>query len=114
MRSNFHNFFFFLSSVRIMVIFTESIMKPKNLIFIVGTKADLSGCMVKPILLKRLIVPVILFKQILVVSPIRKESSKYFTDRCPLNLKCLKGGNMTLGNSGTAGAKPLGSTVYLK
>ena len=42
------------------------------------------------------------------------ESSKYFTDRCPLDPKCLKGGSITLVNSCTAGAKPLGSTVYLK
>ena len=48
--------------------------------------------MVKPRLLKRLTVSVILFKQILVVSPIRRESSKYFIDRCLLDLKCLKGG----------------------
>ena len=55
-----------------------------------------------------------LFKQILAVYPIRRESSKYFTDRCPLDLKCLKGGEMTLGNFRTAGTKPLGCTVYLK
>ena len=97
-----------------MVIFTESIMKPKNVIFCVGTKTDLSECMLKSRLLKRLTVSVTLFKQILAVYPIRRESSKYFTDRCPLDLKCLKGGDMTLVNSCTAGAKPLGSTVYLK
>ena len=61
-----------------MVIFTESIMEPKNVIFCVETKTDLSGCMAKPRLLKRLIVSVILFKQILAVSPIRRESSKSF------------------------------------
>ena len=66
-----------------MVIFTESVMKPKNVIFCVGTKPDLSGCMVKPRLLKRLTVSVTLFKQILAVSPVRRESSKYFTERCP-------------------------------
>ena len=52
-----------------------------------------------------------LFKQILTVSPIRIESSKYFTNRRPLNLKCLKGGDMTLVNYCTAGTKPLGNTV---
>ena len=86
-------------------------MKPKNVIFCVGTKT-LSGCMVKPRLLKRLTVSVTLFKEILAVSSIRRESSKYFTDRCPLDLKCLKGGDMTLVNFHTAGAKPLGSAVY--
>ena len=89
-------------------------MKPKNVIFCVGTKTDLSGCMVKPRLLKRLTVSVTLFNQILAVSPIRRESSKHFTDRCHLDLKCSKGGDMTLVNSLIAGAKPLGSTVYLK
>ena len=69
-----------------MVIFTKSIMKPKNVIFCVGTKSDLSGCMVKHRLLKRLNVSVTLFKQIVAVSPIIRESSKYFTDRCPLEL----------------------------
>ena len=78
-----------------MVIFTESIMKPKKVIFCVGTKTDLPGCMVKSRLLKRLNVSVTLFKQILAVSPIRRESSKYFTDRCLLDLKCLKDGDMT-------------------
>ena len=42
--------------------------------------------MVKPRLLKRLTISVTLFKQILAVSPIRRESSKDFTDRCPLEL----------------------------
>ena len=42
--------------------------------------------MVKPRLLKRLTISVTLFKQILAVSPIRRESSKYFTDICPLEL----------------------------
>ena len=72
-------------------------MKPKNVIFCVGTKTDLSECMLKSRLLKRLTVSVTLFKQILAVYPIRRESSKYFTDRCPLDLKCLKGGGHDFG-----------------
>ena len=68
--------------------------------------------MVKPRLLKRLAVSVTLLKQILEVSPIRNESSKYFADRCPLDFKCFKHGDMTLVNSRTAGTKPLGNTTY--
>ena len=55
-----------------------------------------------------------LFKQIIVVSPIKRESCKYCTCICPLDLKCLKGGDMTLVNSRIAGAKPLGNKIYLK
>ena len=56
----------------------------------------------------------ILLKKIIAVSPIREESTKYFTDKCPLDLKCLKSEDMTLVNSRTVGAKPLGNIVYLK
>ena len=55
-----------------MVIFTESIMNPKNVIFCVGTKTDLPGCMVKPRRLKSLTVSVTLSKQIFAVSPTRR------------------------------------------
>ena len=54
------------------------------------------------------------FKQIISVAPIWRESSKYFTNRYFLDLKCLKGGNMTLLNSHTDSANPLGDTVYLE
>ena len=70
--------------------------------------------MAKPRLLKRLTVSMILLKKIIAVSPIREESTKYFTDKCPLDLKCLKSEDMTLVNSRTVGAKPLGNMVYLK
>ena len=43
----------------------------------------------------------------------RRESSKYFTDKYPLGFKCLKGEDMTLVNSRTAGAIPLGSVLKI-
>ena len=78
-----------------MVILTESIIKPANVIFCLGTKTDLPGCMVKPRLLKRLNVSMILFKQITAVSSMRRELSKYFhltiesSKDSPLDLKRL-------------------------
>ena len=97
MRSNYHKIPF-LSSVRVVVILTELIMKPTNVILCLGTKTDLPGCMVKPRLLKRLNVSMTLFKQIIAVSPMTRELSKYFhliiesSKGFPLDLKCLKGG----------------------
>ena len=70
--------------------------------------------MIKPRIPKRLTVSMPSFKQIISVSPIWRESSKYFTNRYFLDLKCLKGGNMTLLNSHTDSANPLGDTVYLE
>ena len=78
-----------------MVILTESIIKPANVIFCLGTKTDLPGCMVRPRLLKRLNVSMILFKQITAVSSMRRELSKYFhliiesSKDSPLDLKKL-------------------------
>ena len=75
-----------------MVILTESILKFKNVVVCVETKTYLSrvvvlsGYMVKLRLLKSLTVSVMLFEQIISISPIRRGSSQYFTDRCTLNL----------------------------
>ena len=74
-----------------MVILTESILKLKNVVVCVETKTYLSrvivfsGYVVKLRLLKSLTVSVVLFKQIIAISPIRRGSSQYFTDRCPLD-----------------------------
>ena len=119
MRNNYQKIPF-LSSIRVMFIVTESSMKPTNVIFCLGTKTDLPGCIVKPGLLKRLNVSLTLFKQIIAVSPMTRELCKYFhliiesSKGFPLDLKCLRGGDMTFENCHTAGSKPLRNTVYLK
>ena len=81
--------------------------------FCLGRRTNLFGCMVKPRLFKRSAISITLFKHIIIVSSIRTELSKHFTDRCPLDLKCIKGGDMTLVNFRKAGAKQ-GNTVSLK
>ena len=83
----------FLSSVRVIVIFTESITNPRNIICYVETRTDFSGWIVNPSSCKSATVAIILLKQISKVSPSNKEPSIYFTDKCPpFDLRYLHGG----------------------
>ena len=57
-------------------------------------------------------VALIFFKQMSKVSPSNKESSIYFTDKCPFDLRYLNGGVKTFVKTLTAGENPLGRTIY--
>ena len=102
----------FLSSVRAIVILTESITNTRNIVCCVGTNTDFSGWILNPSSRKGATVALILLKQISKVSPSNKDSSIYFTDKYPFDLRYLNGGVKTFVKTLTAGKNPFGRRIY--
>ena len=85
----------FLSIVKVIVIFTESVTNPRNIICCIETRTDFSGGIVNLSSRKSATVTLIFLKLISKVSPSNKDSSIYFTGKCPFDLRYLNEGVKT-------------------
>ena len=102
----------FLSSVRVIAILKEFIISPRNIVCWEGTRTDFSGLIVNCSSHKTATVALIILKQISKVSPRNSESSIYFTDKCPFDLRYLKAGVKRFIKTLRADENPLVRTIY--